>query len=267
VRLARGAALLVLAVASSLGAQRAPAASNPLAWPAITRDAKPWTRWWWLGSAVDERNLTEQLGQLASAGFGGVEVTVIYGAKGADSLYIPYLSPRWVEMISHTATEAHRLGMALDLPQGSGWRMGGPSVTPADANASLAITMDTVPSGGVWRKDLTGRRVSAVVAVGEDGRRVRIPLGTTTRPLEWQAPPGRWTVYVAETRFSGDNVKRPAPGGDGPALDPFSETATTHYLSMFADRTASLPRGAIRSYFHDSFEYTCDGSIGLFDVF
>jgi hypothetical protein len=192
-------AMLAIGLVDPLSAQRASRSASAAEWPVITRDAKPWTRWWWLGSAVDKQNISEQLGQLAAAGFGGVEVTVIYGAKGADSAYIPYLSTRWVDMIAHTATEAHRLGMALDLPQGSGWRMGGPSVVPADANASLVLTMDSVR--GTWR---------------------------------------------AGTRFSGDNVKRPAPGGEGPAIDPFSETATAHYLSMFAEKTASLPKGAIR---------------------
>ena len=86
-------------------------------------------------------------------------------------------------------------------------------------------------------------------------------------PRTWQAPDGRWTVYVAGTRFSGDNVKRPAPGGAGPALDPFSAAATEGYLRMFADRTAAWPRGTIRSYFHDSFEYTGNGSAELFPYF
>jgi hypothetical protein len=25
-------------------------------WPPITRETKPWTRWWWMGSAVDEKD-------------------------------------------------------------------------------------------------------------------------------------------------------------------------------------------------------------------
>jgi len=31
-------------------------AANPdtLAWPELTREAKPWTAWWWMGSAVDK---------------------------------------------------------------------------------------------------------------------------------------------------------------------------------------------------------------------
>ena len=36
---------------------------------------------------------------------------------------------------------------------------------------------------------------------------------------------------------------------------------------MFADRTAAWPRGTIRSYFHDSFEYTGNGSAELFPYF
>jgi alpha-L-rhamnosidase len=260
-------ALLVVALACPAAAQRTATPSSPLAWPAITRDMKPWTRWWWLGSAVDTAGITAQINELNAAGFGGVEVTVIYGAKGADSAYIPYLSPQWVDMIAHTAAEAHRRGMGLDLPQGSGWRTGGPSVVPADANASLAIHVDSAAAGATWTADLTGHRVDAIEAFSDNGQRVDIPAGSPAGEVRWHVPDGRWIIYTAETRFSGDNVKRPAPGGEGPSIDPFSGVATAHYLAMFGARTASLPRGAIRSYFHDSFEYTGDASAGLFDVF
>ena len=171
-------------------------------------------------------------------------------------------------MIAHTSSaRLVALGMGLDLPQGSGWRTGGPSVGPADVNASLALSVDSVQGDGTWRRDLTGRRVNAIVAVSDDGTRVRIPAGSPPSVVSWRAPAGRWTVFVAETRFSGDNVKRPAPGGEGPSIDPFSASATENYLTMFGERTASLPRSAIRSYFHDSFEYTGDASAGLFDFF
>ena len=59
------------------------AADQPtLGWPEITRDNKPWTRWWWPGSGVDKASLTQQLEKMAAAGIGGVEITPIYGAKG-----------------------------------------------------------------------------------------------------------------------------------------------------------------------------------------
>ena len=260
--------LLASTLASAAHAQAASrgAGRSILDWPAVTREAKPWTRWWWLGSAVDEANLTREIAALDAAGFGGVEVTVIYGARGAESAYIPYLTPRWAEVVRHAAAEASRRGMGLDLPQGSGWRIGGPPVQPTDANQSLAVTVDSVRGGERWERDVTARRIDAIVAVDEHGRRVRIEA-PSTGPVRWQAPAGRWTVYTAGTRFSGDNVKRPAPGGEGPALDPYSAAATERYLRMFAERTRAWPRGTIRSYFHDSFEYTGDASRELFPFF
>ena len=264
-RAARNAAVMAFTLAFPATAQHA--SPGPLAWPAATRDTRPWTRWWWLGSAVDSTSLSTQIAQLGTAGFGGVEITVIYGAKGADSAYIPYLTPRWVGMIGHVATETRRRGMGLDLPQGSGWRMGGPSVLPADANATLVVRADTITGGATWRAVTAGRRLEAVTALSSDGRRIAIPVDLAVGEVRWHAPDGRWTVYTAETRFSGDNVKRPAPGGEGAALDPFSAGATSHYLDMFAARTASLPHSAIRSYFHDSFEYTGDASPGVFAEF
>ncbi|MBS1606386.1 MAG: hypothetical protein JST42_27255, partial [Bacteroidetes bacterium] len=42
-------------------------------WPAVTQTARPWTRWWWMGSAVDRAGLTWNLEQYKAAGLGGME--------------------------------------------------------------------------------------------------------------------------------------------------------------------------------------------------
>ncbi len=96
---------------------------------------RPWTRWWWLGSAVNETNLTRELEALAQAGFGGVEITPIYGAKGRESEYVEFLGPRWMQLLHHTVKEAKRLGMEADMTTGTGWCFGGPNVDDGDANA------------------------------------------------------------------------------------------------------------------------------------
>jgi hypothetical protein len=64
-------------------------------WPIISSQTKPWTRWWWMGSAVDSSNLSICLRAYAKAGLGGVEITPIYGVKGYESRYLNYLSPEW----------------------------------------------------------------------------------------------------------------------------------------------------------------------------
>jgi hypothetical protein len=57
-----------------------PVAAQP-GWPEITNENKPWTRWWWLGNAVDKPNLTHNLDALHQAGFGGVELALLTPMK------------------------------------------------------------------------------------------------------------------------------------------------------------------------------------------
>lgn len=118
-------------------------------WPEVTRESRPWTRWWWMGSAVDSAGIAAELETLAAAGFGGVEVTSIYGVHGYEDAFIPYLSDRWVDMLLHAAAEAERLGLGIDMPPGSGWRTGGPTVPAKHANASLHVSADTLRDGEV----------------------------------------------------------------------------------------------------------------------
>jgi hypothetical protein len=124
-----------------------------------------------------------------------------------------------------------------------------------------------VRGGEVWRLDPVGRRIDAVVARSADGRQVDI--GGAASPgaaLQWRAPAGEWVVYTAESRGNGEQVKRPAPGGAGSAVDVLSRAAVDDYLRRFGER-AMLPNGTVRAYFHDSYEYTGTGSAELFRHF
>jgi hypothetical protein len=108
----------------------------------MTQESKPYTRWWWLGSAVDRDGLTHNLEEMAKAGIGGVEITPIYGVQGNDANEIPYLSPRWMEMLRHTEAEGKRLGIQVDMATGTGWPFGGPLVTEADAATKAIFKSD-----------------------------------------------------------------------------------------------------------------------------
>ena len=55
-------------------------------------------------------------------------------------------------------------------------------------------------------------------------------------------------------------VKRAAPGGEGRCINPFSIGSLKEYLAQFDAALNSLPRGSLRSHFHDSFEYAADWS-------
>ncbi|WP_246224795.1 glycosyl hydrolase [Spirosoma terrae] len=82
-----------------------------------------------MGSAANEKDITYQLEQFAQAGLGGVHIIPIYGVKGYEKQFIPFLSDRWLAMLAHTVRAGRRLGMGVDLTLGTGWPFGGPNVT------------------------------------------------------------------------------------------------------------------------------------------
>ena len=117
---------------------------SQIKWPAITQTTKPWTRWWWEGSAVDKPNLTAAMQMYQQAGLGGLEITPIYGVKGAEDKFIDFLSPKWMEMLQHTLAEAKRLNLGIDLANATGWPFGGPWVTPVDACKNVNVKTFTL---------------------------------------------------------------------------------------------------------------------------
>jgi len=117
----------------SLALYCAYSSAQEVTWPKISIEAKPAARWWWLGSAVDDKNLTYNIGEYSRAGMGTMEITPIYGVKGNDANDIEFLSPAWMKMLRHTEAEAKNNGMQIDMNTGTGWPFGGPEVSIEDA--------------------------------------------------------------------------------------------------------------------------------------
>jgi hypothetical protein len=135
---------LILALSIVVNAFASTAQIN---WPSITNVTKPWTRWWWEGSAVNKADLTWNLQQYQQAGLGGVELTPIYGVEGTEKQFIDFLSPQWMQLFSYTLNESKRLGLGVDLANGTGWPFGGPWVKEDDASKSIFYKTFTVKGG------------------------------------------------------------------------------------------------------------------------
>jgi len=235
-----------------------------LSWPKITKQNKPWTYWWWMGSAVDKKGLTEHLEKYHKAGIGGVHIIPIYGAKGYESRFIEYLSPQWMEMLGYTVKEANRLGMGVDMTTGTGWPFGGPNVSAEDATAKVIFRTYTLEDGAGLEKplradDKTRRKaehLQALVAYSDSGAVVDLTgkVDADGNP-HWVAPEGKWRLYAVFEVLGGKKVERAAPGGAGYVLDPFSSAGLKKYLrrfdNAFADYGGELPR----AQYHDSYEY------------
>ena len=94
---------------------------------------KPWTYWWWMGSAVSESGIDTQLTRFAATGIGGVHIIPVYGVKGFESQFLPFLSENWMKMAEYTIKRAAELGLGVDMTTGTGWPFGGPWITQKDA--------------------------------------------------------------------------------------------------------------------------------------
>jgi hypothetical protein len=117
------------------------------AWPGITSETRPWTRWWWHGNAVTKEGITAEMEAYQRAGIGGLEITPIYGVYGSEETFVDYLSPEWMELLAHVFKEAGRLGMGIDMATGTGWPFGGPWVSNDDACKNLRYKIYEVKGG------------------------------------------------------------------------------------------------------------------------
>jgi hypothetical protein len=250
---------------------------NNLTWPTVTKESKPCTRWWWLGSAVDKPNITYNLEELQKAGIGSVEVTPIYGVKGNDSKDIPFLSAQWMEMLKYTITEAQRLGMVVDMNTGTGWPFGGLQITSKDAASKAIFQNYTLKSGQkltepVLPSDVKQKEVAklgSLMAYSNKG--VKINLTSKIKAdgtLDWTAPNGDWKLIALFNGRTLQAVKRAAPGGEGLVMDHFSKEALPIYLNRFtkAFETSGCPKP--NAFFNDSYEvYNADWTPQFLDEF
>lgn len=210
-------------------------AQNP--WPKATNTAQSWTRWWWMGSAVDEKGLDKQLTTLSQAGFGGVEIVPIYGAKGFENNYLKYLSPEWLKMLQFTTDKAKSLNMGVDMAVGTGWPIGGPQVSENDAATRMIVQTYELQSNQKFlekillkdekQKDLKSSKLDIVTAYNEKNEAVVITDNVSEDgTLNWKPASGNWKMYAVFSGKTFQKVKCAAPGGEGFTLDHFSPDAT-----------------------------------------
>jgi hypothetical protein len=255
---------LLGAPAVLLGAHpRAARAAAPLAWPAGWEACGPWSYWWWMGSAVTKPELERHLALYRAAGLAGVHVIPIYGAKGHERGYVPFLSPAWIDLLGHVVTAARAQGLGVDVTTGTGWPFGGPQVAPVHAGRRAFIERHVVAGGARLEAPLVARAqpeaplvavVAAPAAVAARGEAIDLTaLVDDRRVLSWTAPPEGARVYALYAGWTGQKVKRAAPGGEGAVLDHFSEEALRAYLARFDAAWAGLAARP-RAVYNDSYE-------------
>ncbi len=249
---------------------------TPVKWPEENTDTKPGARWWWLGSAVDEKNLEINIQKYADAGLGSLEITPIYGVQGNDSNDVDFLSDKWMDLYKFTCSEASKYQMNIDMNTGTGWPFGGPNVTINDAAGKLLIEQYQLKTNQVLKeliepkdeKQKESAHLASLMAYSNDGIRLDLTDKVTDKKLNWKAPKGHWTIIALFEGNTFQNVKRAAPGGEGLVMDHLNKNAVQKYLGKFTKAFEKSKAPLPHNFFNDSYEvFQADWSRGLLQAF
>ena len=230
---------------------------NAQSWPTVTPEAKPGTRWWWLGSAVDKENLLWNLSEYAKHGIGAIEITPLYGVQGNQQNNIPYLTDKWMDMLRYTMSQAERNGIEVDMATGTGWPFGGPWV-PLKESACRVVFVEKEISGtgdidlSPSEKDAKNSFLEKVMLY-EDGQPKDVTSKVNGHILSYhtQQPAKLIAVYI---KYGVMKVKRAAPGGEGLVIDHFDKTAVANYLKHIEQAFERTKTPYPHTFFNDSYE-------------
>ena len=241
-------------------------------WPTVNPEAKPGSRWWWLGSAVDKENLQWNMQEYAKHGIGALEITPLYGVQGNDQNNIPYLSDKWMEMLRYTQEQGRQNGIEIDMATGTGWPFGGPWV-PLEESACRAVfveqsfigdkveNLDLRPTEERDRKNAVFHKA---MLFGHDGSVKDVTDCMKDGILNWKATKedskllggknGSKTVVVLYIKYGVMKVKRAAPGGEGLVIDHFDRKAVANYLKHIEEAFERTHTPYPHTFFNDSYE-------------
>jgi hypothetical protein len=107
--------------------------------------------WWWLNGNTTEETITRDLTEMSRKGFGGVLLVDGNGSNQNGNADVPpgprFGSPEWVRLYLRALKTASQLHLEVNLNIVSGWNLGGPDVTPAQASKLLTWSRVTVEDG------------------------------------------------------------------------------------------------------------------------
>ncbi|MBR0275830.1 MAG: glycosyl hydrolase family 2 [Prevotella sp.] len=258
---------IVLMLAGVATAQTVPS------WPEVNREAKAGSRWWWMGSAVDDQNLDYNIREYAKTGIGTLEITPIYGVQNNTKNELRYLSEDWMNALKKAQEVGDAAGVDIDMNGGTGWPFGGPWVPLSETAGKLVTKTDVLTSDGTTPLSFnvaspeSNAPLNKVMAY-QDDQVVDVTEFVSGNTLKWNAPAGQWRIIAVFNGHTMQAVKRAAPGGEGYVLDHYNAEAVAHYLAHFDEAFEKHGARWPHSFFNDSYEvYGADWTPVMFDEF
>ena len=249
--------------------------------------ARPQAIWFWFKNDVTKEEVSRELEEMVSMGLGGAEIRIIDDLRASDPAHVPrrrapYLSDAWFEVLEHVLREAQRLGLAISVNPGMGWRYGGPWIPLEHQSAKLKVNYRWV-RGPTWlrgRLDIlrgvpTWNPADVLLFAWRTNRESRSPavihdsfldLGDHLKPvankydIDWRVPEGEWLLaaFVSHRIGSPDHVA-PDSAGAGRSFDPFSKEAVRLHLgevgNKLKERVGDYFGSTLTELATDSWEY------------
>lgn len=244
-------------IAFFLGAAMVAQAQMPLSqlektFQAPPANARPMVRWWWFGPAVIKPEILREEQQMKAGGFGGFVIHYDYPMALDDPQTgfrnLPFLSPEFLNDVTYTNQQAHRLGLRAGLALASGWPYGGPNtpITQAAANIRQQITLLRPGEASVAIPALENGESLLAAFLGPASPQnsqasaqtlLPAPSADATRlMLPAHLPADDGAVYWYIQGRTGQQVKRAALDANGFVLDHFSHDAVQNDLNTVADK-------------------------------
>ena len=235
-------------------------------WPTSTTEAKPGTRWWWLGSAVDKENLQWSLDEFEKKGIGAVEITPLYGVQGNQQNNIDFLSDKWFEMLRFVEEQGKQKGIEVGMATGTGWPFGGPWVPLKESACRVVFVEKTFEGTEVKNLDITPSEKEAKnafldkVMLYAEGKAYDVTGNIKDGKLTWKPLHSHLAQYTVKRviavyiKYGVMKVKRAAPGGEGLVIDHFDKQAVKNYLNHISDAFDRTQTPYPHTFFNDSYE-------------
>jgi hypothetical protein len=173
--------------------------------PPSTYGIRCW--WWWLNGNVTKEVITRDLSEMKAKGFSGA---CIFDAGGQDQRgngNVPegplWGSDAWRKLYLHAIKEANRLDLVMSLSIQSGWNLGGPDVTPAEAAKQTTFSEIKVKGGTTLKIALPIPKIrddyykdAFVLAIPDRKLTNKLPIRdfankAATREVGWSVPETR----------------------------------------------------------------------------
>lgn len=207
--------------------------------------------WWWLNGNVTKEAITRDLEAMKEKGFGGALIMDAGGADNDGNEQVPpgptFGTAAWRELFRHTLREGRRLEMELALNIQSGWNLGGPSVTPADAKKILCWTETVVVGPGHITTNLPAAKARSGLL--EEVAVVAVPnQDAKADPISGWQEKALYRVMRGSAPDTSELLESKAQHREIPILDPTNVLDLTQSVDAAGALNWNVPAGEWRVY-------------------